>query len=230
MRKYLVALCFIALGGTAAQADRPFNWTGFYMGLHGGWASTDIESDVSGKPVQGLEGGIVGAQVGAQYQFQGGLVTGVEADISFAKLTQTVRDGNYITQSGTISQLGSVRGRLGYAMGAWMPYLTGGFAWDRLEQTQQCPDPAAVPFGHCNVANGFAPYNLGKTITNTGWVYGLGIEHAINKVWSFRLEGLRYEFGSETYALGTTPSGKTLTPYALKHDVDVVRFATNMKF
>ena len=84
--------------------------------------------------------------------------------------------------------------------------------------------------GHCTAANGFSPYNLGKTITNTGWVYGFGIEHAINKVWSFRLEGLRYEFDTETYALGTTPSGKTLGAYSLQHDVNVIRFATNVRF
>ena len=86
MCRYLVALCFVALFTTSAQAERPFNWTGFYVGAHGGYAGSSIDPagdyPLTGAPTQKVEGGIVGLQVGAQYQWHGGLVTGVEADIS----------------------------------------------------------------------------------------------------------------------------------------------------
>ena len=95
-----------------------------------------------------------------------------EADVSFGNLDTTVRDGNYITEGGTISALGTVRARLGFAMGRFMPYVTGGLMWDRLKQSQECPDPAGVPFGWCRPANGYAPYNLSKTETNIGWTLG----------------------------------------------------------
>jgi outer membrane immunogenic protein len=234
MRKLLVSLCFIMFGATAVQADRPFTWTGFYVGVHGGFAGSTIDplgpAPPSGAPDQNLEGGVVGLQLGYQYQWQGGIVTGVEADISFAHLNETVRDGNYLTQTGTISSFGTARVRLGWAMGPFMPFVTGGLAWDRMSQGQQCPDPGSVVAGHCNAANGFSPYNLTKTETNTGWVWGGGVDYRINHTWSFRVEGMRLEFEGDNYALGNTPSGKTIPLKTFDHHIDVLRFATNMKF
>ena len=34
---------------------------------------------------------------------------------------------------------GTVRARLGYAMGKFMPYVTAGLAWDRLRENETCP-------------------------------------------------------------------------------------------
>ncbi|MGE3065343.1 MAG: outer membrane protein [Hyphomicrobiaceae bacterium] len=226
------------LSASAASADDfgRFSWTGIYAGLHGGYASTTIKTPdlppyPAGPPDQDLKGGIVGGQIGAQYQLSNSsIVIGAEADVSFGNLDTTVRDGNYITEGGTISALGTVRARLGFAMGRFMPYVTGGLMWDRLKQSQECPDPAGVPFGWCRPANGYAPYNLSKTETNIGWTLGGGVDYAIADHWFVRLEGLYGDLGKESYGLGTTPSGKTLKPYDVEHQIGLARFALNYKF
>jgi len=234
MCRYLVALCFVALFTTSAQAERPFNWTGFYVGAHGGYAGSSIDPagdyPLTGAPTQKVEGGIVGLQVGAQYQWHGGLVTGVEADISFAQLKETVRDGNYITQTGNISTFGTVRARLGYAMGRFMPFVTAGLAWDRLSENEVCPDPASVQFGWCRPATGNGPYNLTQSKTNFGWAYGVGFDYAVSRDWSVRLEAMRLEFDTEEYNLGAMANGVQNPTKRFEHDIDVVRFATNMRF
>lgn len=218
---------------SAAQAGG-YNWSGLYLGAHGGygWADTDYPGQPaypSGPPRPNLEGGLVGGQVGYNVQLTN-VVLGVEADYSFTQMSDTTRDGNYLTQDHEISGLGSVRGRLGYAFGNFLPYATAGWAWNRASFNQTCPDPNAVPFGHCNLANGYAPYDITKDETETGWVYGGGVETLITSNWSLRAEYLRYDFDDQSYNLGKTPSGKELGSKTLSHDVDVVRFGVNYKF
>ncbi len=233
MRVSTAAIALSLFSAPAIAQDRPDIWTGFYVGAHGGWAQSAIDPAgpdyPAGAPTQNVKGGFVGGQVGAQYQW-GWLVTGVEADISIANLETTVRDGNYLTQTGSIKQFGTVRGRLGFAMGPFMPYVTGGWAWDRMSQNQICPDPAAVPFGHCKPANGFAPYDLTKTELSTGWAYGGGFEYLINPNWSIRLEAMRLEFDKTTYSLGKMANGVENPTKTFAHNIDVVRFGGNLKF
>ena len=178
-------------------------------------------------------------QIGAQYQFTGGVVLGVEADASLANFSDTVRDGNFITQWGTVTSFGTVRARLGYAMGNFMPFITGGLAWDRLEEGQECPATGAVAQvrSHCGSApsdNGLGaangPYKLSKTQTNTGYVWGGGVDYRINNTWSFRVEGMRLEFDEEAYNLGAMANGKQNPTKRFEHSFDVFRFATNVRF
>lgn len=233
MRWYLVALAAFLSAGSAL-AGETYNWSGLYVGAHGGygWADTDYPGAPpypAGPPRPDLEGGIFGGQVGYNYQLHQ-VVIGVEADYSFTSMQQMVRDGNYLTQNHEITGLGSVRGRLGYAFGHILPYATVGWGYGQASFNQTCPDPAAVPFGHCNAANGFSPYNITKDETETGWVYGGGVEMLIAKTWSIRAEYLRYDFDEQGYNLGLTPSGKDLGTKTLEHDVDVVRLGVNYKF
>ena len=214
--------------------DRPISWTGFYMGAHGGYAWSDIEfpgapPHPAGPPRQSLDGGIVGLQIGYNYQINN-LVVGVEADLSKGNLTGTARDGNYITQTDTIDMTGSVRARIGYAVGSFLPYLTAGIMWDRGERGQQCPAPAAVVSGHCNAANGFSPYNLSQQQWHSGFVWGGGVEHAISRHWSFKLEGLVARMGEETYVLGPAANGKTANVSKIEHDTATVRLGINYRF
>lgn len=89
------------LPSNAQGVDRPFSWTGFYVGGHGAYNWSDIEfpgapAHPAGPPRQQLSGALLGGQIGYNYQMSG-IVAGIEADISKGNLTGTVRDGNYIT-------------------------------------------------------------------------------------------------------------------------------------
>src|SRR6266699_5918938 len=112
-----VSAAFVALGlVSSAQADgysapraayeRPFSWTGLYIGGNAGWVDSSIQwvyhdpsLALADRPLCGGLGcditqqkGIYGAHAGYQYQFGGGIVVGLEAAISFPA------DGGFATK------------------------------------------------------------------------------------------------------------------------------------
>jgi outer membrane immunogenic protein len=100
---------------TYAPAPVMYNWTGFYLGAHVGWAhgkadATDLDVSADDDAFFG------GGQIGYNWQAVGSpWVWGLEADVSGV--------------SGDITAFGTGRVRLGYAQAAWMPYVTGGVSW-----------------------------------------------------------------------------------------------------
>lgn len=110
------------LAGAAAAADLPppvtvapppmisptpiaFNWTGFYVGGHGGYGFG------SGAFTDGF---VIGGQVGVNWQMNG-FVLGAEGD------------GSFVDWSGT-DAVGTFRLRGGFAFDRFMAYVTGGGA------------------------------------------------------------------------------------------------------
>lgn len=120
MKRFLLqSAAFIALAGTAVAADLPtkapymsvpvtYNWNGAYIGVNagGGWLK-DLEGNRSG--------GLIGGTLGYNFQPGGPWVWGLEGDLG------------YFSNS-DLKYLGTVRGRLGYATGPFLPYITGGLA------------------------------------------------------------------------------------------------------
>jgi outer membrane immunogenic protein len=217
--------------------ERPFSWTGFYVGGHGAYNWSDIEfpgapAHPAGPPRQQLSGALLGGQIGYNYQISG-IVAGIEADISKGNLTGTVRDGNYITQTDTIDLTATLRARLGVVMGSFLPYITAGIMWDRGERGQQCPDPAAVPFGHCSPAakgGPFAPYNLSQQQWHSGFVWGGGVEYAVGRNMSLKVEALFAKMGDEIYVLSPAANGAIANISKIEHDTTTVRFGVNYRF
>jgi outer membrane immunogenic protein len=136
MKKFLLtgaALAVLALATPAFAADMAargpvykaapavaplFNWTGFYIGGHGGYGW----GDASGLDTNGWFGG---GQIGVNYQFAPNWVWGVEADISGGKID----GGNAATAAFKTDVFGTARLRLGYTVDRVMFYGTGGLAW-----------------------------------------------------------------------------------------------------
>ena len=166
---------------------------------------------------------MLGGQIGYSLQ-SGSLVYGLEADISFGKLNDFIRDGNYLTESGKISQLGTVRARLGYDMGGWMPYITGGLMWDTLQQNTTCP--AGAGFGVC-AATG--PFSATVTKTFTGWTAGPGAELAISDKWSLKGDVLFSNLGKQTYT-STIPVAGTISAQLGQTLHSVSRLGISYKF
>jgi len=112
----VVVLALLPLAMTAHAADMKLpvkapplptpvvassDWSGFYLGVNGGIANGD--------------GGLVGGTIGYNYQTSA-LVLGVEADF----------DATWANVAAPT--LATVRGRIGYALGQFMPYFTAGWA------------------------------------------------------------------------------------------------------
>ena len=174
-----------------------------------------------------LSGGMLGGQIGYNHQI-GGIVVGIEGDYSRGHMTETVRDGNYITQTGEIDWTGTLRGRLGLALGNFMPYATVGYMWAGASYNQTCPEKAAAPFGHCNKAD---KYSITKEQTHGGVVYGFGSEYAVSRNFSIKAEGLWFSLKEETYAMGNAPlSGVAVGNKPIEYDGFMFRIGGNYRF
>ena len=178
-----------------------------------------------------LDGGMLGGQIGAQYHFNGGILVGIEADYSRGNLNQTVKDGNFITQTGDIDWTGTLRARVGLPMGNVMPYATAGYMWAGASYNQTCPEKAVAipvsPGSHCAKAD---KYNVTKSETHGGFVYGGGVEWAASKHVSLKAEALWFSLKEETYAMGNAPlSGVAIGNKPIEYDGAMFRLGVNYK-
>src|SRR5690349_13361154 len=96
-------------------------WTGFYIGAMGGWGKEDANN-------LAMSGGFGGGTVGYNWQ-TGPVVFGVEADAAWADIKSSATIPNVATASAKIQDMGTVRGRIGYAFDQVLFYGTGGYAW-----------------------------------------------------------------------------------------------------
>jgi outer membrane immunogenic protein len=204
MKRLAFAVVLSACAGSAALAadmappppvpkapyvPPPFNWSGFYIGgnLGAGWNNISI-ADTAGNSFSGTSSTqfVGGGQVGANYQFWGGAVIGVEADFDWLPNTNNTNTatgvgGNTISVAINNRWLTTVTGRLGYAWDRVLVYAKGGGAWVGAS------NPSIVVNGAS-----FAP---STSSTNFGWTAGFGAEWAFwgnwSGTWSVRAE---YDF------------------------------------
>jgi outer membrane immunogenic protein len=203
----------------AADMSRPvykappvayYNWSGCYIGGHGGWtrARSELintkESTLFGDllPGQGFRvsdsGGIAGGQIGCNFQ-SGPWVFGIEGQGSWlgakTSFLNTVfgpaRDDNFEIKS---NWLASVAGRLGYALNNWLFYAKGGFA---ASGWRVSVSDVVGP----NVGSGSDKH------THTGFVVGGGIEHGLTQNWILGVEYDYYRFSTESYQLAGSATG-----------------------
>lgn len=208
----LLAVCTFA---AATAADLPAsmvtkappaplrpNWTGFYNGVNIGGSfghqrsSLDdalTDARILSNPL-GLNGVIGGAQIGYNWQpINRPWVFGVEADIqgsgqkadgSFA-LGGITAPGDSIAYQDKLDWFGTLRGRIGWAMGERgnvLPYITSGLAYGQ-----------GTISGNGTV--GGVPLAFDNTRTYVGWTLGGGIEWAFWNSWSAKVEYLYADFG-----------------------------------
>jgi len=182
-----VGLSLLACDGVAFAADLPlkapaskavYDWTGFYLGGHVGYGGGSLGPGTNPLPEQGVffphsvTGLIGGYQAGYTRQFSNRVVLGVEADASFTSPLDAPRLSPAPFNT-TLDYVGTARGRIGYAFGTWLPYVTGGFAWGH---------------SHININDGGGTIVSSLGQTQTGWTAGAGIEFAMSGNWSARLE------------------------------------------
>ncbi|VIO66547.1 hypothetical protein CI1B_16690 [Bradyrhizobium ivorense] len=219
------ALGAAAFGTPAAAADMALNspaartvysWTGFYVGAHVGYGDGSLGPGTNPLPQQGflfpptVTGGIGGFQVGYNKEFANRFVLGVEADATFTSPTDIPRRVLAPFNS-TIDYAGTLRGRVGYSFGNWMPYLTGGFAW-----------------GHSHVkvndADGAVISEPGQY--HTGWTAGAGAEFALSGNWTAKVEYEYVDLSRKT--LGLAEFG--MPGVAIEPRRHLLKFGLNYQF
>lgn len=169
-------------GGAAlssASVAPSMDWSGLYVGGHGGWGRSRIlgvydEAGDSGSfdidPIGFLGGGQIG------YNFQrGAWVYGIEGDGSFADMKNDRIDSERDTQKLETSSLASVRARLGFAADNRLYYITAG--WGRIDSKLSVTE-AGRP--------------ASRSFDSDAFVFGSGVDWAFTPNWSARLEGLTY--------------------------------------
>ena len=170
-------------------------WSGFYIGGNLGAAlnpndlsinDLSVEQDLSlsfsndTKLIGGVHSG---------YNWQTGpWVLGIEGDFDFAE---------------NVNFLASARGRLGWGLGNWLFYGTGGIAFVDTDNN----------FVVASADDG--PFSFSGGNNETGFVVGGGIEYKVAPQLSLGVEGLFYDFGSDDAHLVAGDE-----PFVLKQDQD----------
>jgi outer membrane immunogenic protein len=166
--------------------------------------------------VNGINGG---AQAGYNWQM-GNFLLGLETDIqaSGERGTNTLNgflgaatNGSaagqpaVITDSNKLEWFGTTRGRFGWASDRWLVYGTGGVAYGEVNQNGNINPPTPTI-----VAGQNALIVWNQSTTKVGWAAGVGVENAITRNWSWKLEYLYMDLGTSTANLsggvGTVPT------------------------
>jgi outer membrane immunogenic protein len=161
---------------TKAPPPAPSGTTGFYVGINGGYgwnratfASTAAETSIN------LSSGMIGPTFGYNAQ-SGSLVYGIETDIDYVWGKNTSWSAAPCFGCDVrLSYFGTLRGRLGYAVGEALPYFTGGLAYGGVK---------VGPVGGAK-----------DTDTQAGWTVGGGVEYALTATWSLKAEYLYFDLG-----------------------------------
>lgn len=122
-------------GAAGPQAPVTYDWSGLYIGAHGGYGFGDIDYTliVDGVVTEDVshdtDGWLYGGHVGVQRQY-GRVVAGLEVSYSELDLSDTVPSaiggGRY--RSIDVDSLVTVAARVGLARDSWLAYVKGGYA------------------------------------------------------------------------------------------------------
>lgn len=185
-----------------------YNWTGFYVGLQGGWMGAG-QDKVGLYPSVGLSysnigdlkpsGGFVGGRLGYDWQGAGSpFVVGVVGDFNFDWAKKTISPivgGVPVFGRSKIDWDASLRARVGYAWDRFLVYATGGVAFVHNKYRLDAPLAAAY---------------LSDSKTHVGGTVGVGLAYAVTNNLSVGLE-YRYTGVGKKTATGTFPGGTYTT-------------------
>lgn len=192
-----------------------YNWTGFYIGINGGWGQSSTRYDWANffARSDNASGGTVGGQIGYNWQV-GSWVFGLEAQGNWADFNRSYVDpfNPAWTVGTTVDALGLFTGRIGYAANNVLLYVKGGAA----------------------VANNsyWAAFNNVNfiSVSNTRWggSVGAGFEWGFTPNWSFGVEYDHLFLGDTNYNW-TNPNWR-YTNVGIRQDIDLVTARINYRF
>jgi high affinity Mn2+ porin len=219
-----IATLFAALQlAMPAKADDVRGRSGFYVGGHAGYMFGNANATLGDPIGVAAAGGITpigslfgGVQAGYEHFFASRLMLGIELDASFSDYLDPVQVLSYrATGTGTATEqleyLATLRGRLGYDMGGWTPFLTGGIAW------------ASTRFSRIDLTTGNEDANPSNV--RAGYVLGGGIDYQLDPRWSARAEYLYTNLGMTGFLFNSAPAR-----YDSQYDLHQFRVGLNYKF
>jgi outer membrane immunogenic protein len=242
MKKFLlgtVGLVALGLAAPASAADlaaRPYtkapppmiaamyDWSGFYIGLNGGWGSSRKCWDavpasifIGPEGCHDATGGVAGGQIGYRWQASS-WVFGLEAQGDWARL----RGSNIsaltptFTNRSRIDAFGLFTGHVGYAWNNVLLYVKGGAAVtaDRFDVTT-------------TVGNVLAATSTGDN--RWGGTVGAGLEYSFAPNWSAAVEYDHLFMGTQTRTF-TTPAAVFFSTDRIRQDVDLVTVRVNYRW
>jgi outer membrane immunogenic protein len=175
------------------------NWDGLYLGAFAGYGWGTLDDSVNdGLDLTNFEADLTGWQVGvaagANFTVSEAIVAGIVGDIAWSDIS-----GSEGTSTYDVDWTGSIRGRLGFDGGAFLPYVTAG-----------------VAFANATASDGVNE----DTQTHIGWTVGAGVEFAVADNVSLDLQYRYTDFGAKDYALGVNPTELSLTSHAVTAGVN----------
>ena len=241
----LVALGIAAPASAADLAARPYtkappmivavyDWSGFYIGINGGWGSSHKCWDLTQfsfvgpgpLPVALAEGchdatgGTVGGQIGYRWQ-TGAFVLGLEAQGNWADFKGSNLSETLIARNESkIDAFGLFTGQIGYAWNNALLYVKGGAAVTNDKYTG-----FTVPGG--------VAFDTGSE-TRWGGTVGVGLEYGFAPNWSVGVEYNHLFMGRRDVEMISTgaiaAAGALLRTDRIGQDVDVVTARVNYRW
>jgi len=232
MRRLSVALIAavgsIGLTQIASAAEPLHNWTGPGVGITGGYGWGHSNQTDSGVPCAffatcgpiilldgsySVDGGIIGGALGYDWQ-KGPWVFGIAGDYSWADISgssDTCGASSLVPHScgAKLESLGTLRGRIGYAMAAtgnWLPYVTGGLAVGDLKAWDAFFASSGSDF-------------------RAGWTVGAGVEAGLTQRWTFKFEYLYVDLG-----VGQVFDVVPGVPESVSFTANIIRAGVNYRF
>jgi outer membrane immunogenic protein len=200
-------------GQAPAYAAPIYNWTGFYLGAHAGGAFSG-DNSFNGLVLSNYDARFLGGlQLGADYQFAGIFVVGVEGQYSWLSSNRipSIFPTGFV-YSNNQRGLGSITGRLGYSWGPALFYAKGGYAYSSHSET--------LTLGGAPIA-----FTLDRNHRD-GYTVGAGVEYLFTPNWSAKAEYQYYDFGSSRF-IAPTP----LVPFGTFSNVEhTLKAGVNYRF
>lgn len=216
------ALAALPITSPAWAADPEPQRSGFYVGGHVGYLfgnATATFADPIGvataggtSPYGAFFGGV---QAGYEHYFPSRWMLGLELDMSFPGAEDLAQVLSYrATSAGTANQqleyLASLRGRVGYGIRSWTPFVTGGIAWASTRSSR-----TDLTTGNEDAS----PSNI-----RAGYVLGAGVDYQLDSNWSARAEYLYTSLPLNGFVFATPARYDSL------YDLHRFRLGLNYKF
>src|SRR6201996_3684847 len=200
-----------------------YDWSGFYVGINGGWAEThDGRNNGALTPLGSYDqnGGTVGGQIGYRWQ-SGAFVFGLEAQGNWADLTGGTQNlfiaGNSLHSK--MDAFGLFTGQVGYAWNNVLLYAKGG---------------AAVTDRNYSFISNATGNVLSSSGYDSQWspTVGVGLEYGFAPNWSFGVEYDHIFEDRHTVTFISSATGAAIAggPFSSGGDTDMVLGRLNYKF